>query len=405
MRRKISYSVLHDVLVKGKHAHLVLKAFKLDAQDQAFVSALVYTALQHKMYLEYQFDDFIDNKTPDSVRIVLLIAACQYYKMRDIPEYAIVNESVNLMKAVGQKRYSGLVNAVLKKMIQRKERAIDGDALDVASIQYSMPLWILKLLKGQYSESFALEYAQYCQSIKPTYGWMNQLVDHHITEEMLFLDVDKKIVKPEVFQSDYLEHGVLVIQDINSQDVVNSFDIVEGMDVLDCCCAPGTKTLRLANRLKNTGSIIGVDLHESRVLKTQDLMERTGVTNTRIIQGDAATIAFESLFDIVLVDAPCSGLGVLSHKHDLRYHIKPSDLDELQSIQYDILQNTSKVVKPGGLLVYATCTLNRKENEKQIQRFIEAYPEFECVYEKTYNPMDTLGDGFYVAHCRKSMVK
>lgn len=400
-RRRISYEVVYDVLVNERHAHLALKELRLDSQDQAFVSALVYTTLQHAMYLEYQFSDLIDTKTPKTVHTVLLLAAAQHYKMRDIPDYAIVNESVNLVKSIGQGRYSGLVNAVLKKMLSREVRSISGDLLEVTSIEFSMPLWILKLLSSQYSETYAIDYAKYCQSVKPTYGWLNTLVETSNPSE-IFVDIDRGIVSPDVFQKDYLQKGQLVIQDINSRSVVDNIPLNEGMRVLDCCCAPGTKTVRIANKLKTSGEIVGIDLHYNRVLKTQELMQRCNVEIATILEGDASTIRFEEKFDVALVDAPCSGLGVLSHKHDLRYHIKPDELDDLQKIQKEILNNISEFVKIDGLLVYATCTLNTKENRKQIDLFLESHPNYILEYDKLYNPMETLGDGFYVAHCRRT---
>ena len=130
-------------------------------------------------------------------------------------------------------------------------------------------------------------------------------------------------------------------------------------------------------------------------------MKRANVQNATIIQGDAAEVKFDEEFDVVLIDAPCSGLGVLSHKHDLRYNIQPTDLDDLEKIQADILNNVAQYIKEDGLLVYATCTLNKKENEKQIEKFLKRHDNYELIFEKTYNPLQTLGDGFYVAHCRK----
>ena len=398
MRRKESYLVLKEVLINKRHAHLVLKELNLDDQDQAFVSALVYTVLQNLLFLEYQFDDLIKPNTDMSLKIIFYMAAAQAFKMRDIPDYAIVNESVELSKEIGEKYRSGFVNAVLKKMVARGERVIDKDGVDKLSIETSMPLWILKLLQSQYSFEFALEYAHYVQGIKPTYAWINKLVDAEVNMDH-FEQGEYLIAKSSLFKDDSLAKAAVVIQDKNSQAVVDSMPIEEGMHILDCCCAPGTKTLRIANKMNNIGSIIGVDNVPVRVEVTRDLMKRAGVRNVEIIEADATEIAFESEFDLALIDAPCSGLGVLAHKHDLRYNILPSDLDELQQVQRDILSNIAKYIKVNGTLVYATCTLNKKENEKQIEAFLNTHKNYELVFEKTYDPVKTLGDGFYVAHC------
>lgn len=400
MRREISYQVLNEVLNQGRHAHLVLKELDLNELDQAFVSALVYTVLQNKYYLTYQYEDLVKRKPNKKIQIVLLMAAAQAFKMDEIPDYALVNEYVELTKKIQETHSAGFVNAVLKKMVDRKERPLDTTSLEGVSIKYSMPLWILKLLKHQYSESFAIDYAKYVQSIKPTYAWVNRLKTTEDYTEY-FDDVEKGIVNPKIFRSDALVNAEIVIQDINSQAVVDMMPIKKDMHFLDCCAAPGTKTLKIANRLENTGSITAVELVKERVQVTEDLMRRAEVRNTKVIEDDASLIEFDQTFDMALIDAPCSGLGVLSHKHDLRYHIKPNDLDDLEKIQKDILDNVAKYIKVDGLLVYATCTLNKKENEKQIEAFLKRNEAYELVYEKTFNPLETLGDGFYVAHCRK----
>ncbi len=400
MRREISHQVLSEVLIKDRHAHLVLKELDLETQDQAFVSALVYTVLQNKDYLRYQYEDLIKRKPNRKIELVLLLASAQAFMMDEIPDYALVNEYVELTKKIGEKHSAGFVNAVLKKMVDRKKRLVDTSSLEGVSIRYSMPLWILKLLSAQYSEEFAIEYAKVTQQIKPNYGWVNTLKIDQV-ESKYFDKADPRIVSPEIFRSTLLDEAKVVIQDVNSQAVVDSMNLKEDMNVLDCCCAPGTKTIRIANKLNNTGKITGVDVVESRVEVTEDLMKRGNVTNATILLDDAQTIEFDEAFDVALIDAPCSGLGVLSHKHDLKYHIKPSDLDDLESLQANILDNISKYIKQDGLLVYATCTLNKKENEKQIENFLKRHNNYELVYEETFDPLETKGDGFYVAHCIK----
>ena len=400
MRRKLSYEVLKEVLIKDRHAHLVLKELDLNDQDQAFVSALVYTVLQNALYLEYQFSDLIKANTSKEIKIILMMAAAQAFKMRDIPNYAIVNESVDLTKKIGEKYSSGFVNAVTKKMVNRGERPIELEGVEKLSVETSMPIWILKLLEKQYSYEFAERYAHYVQTIKPTYAWINKLKVDTVDMEH-FSSVDPMIAKSSLFKTDLLDNAEVVIQDINSQAVVDGMPLEKGMRVLDCCCAPGTKTLRIANALENTGEIVGVELVPTRVAVTKDLMERANVRNAIILEADAQDIEFDSEFDVILIDAPCSGLGVIGHKHDLRYHIKPEDLDELQDIQANILDNMAKYVKENGLLVYATCTLNKKENEKQIEAFLQRHDNYELLESRTFDPVETKGDGFFVAHCQR----
>lgn len=381
----------------NQHAHLVLKVLDLDAQDQAFVSALVYTVLQNMMFLDYQFDDLVDKKLPKRVRLVLQMGLAQHFKMDDIPDYALVNSTVELAKNVKLQRYAGVVNKVMKKVLARGERPIEGTDLEVASITHSMPLWILKLLSAQYSSEFAIDYAAYCQSIKPTYIRQNGLNPVPFDPEIMEAVESGLIAKQSLFRSDYLPAGHGVVQDINSQKVVPYMDLENDLHVLDCCCGPGTKTLQIADLMNNTGSIIGVELHESRSEVTRELMARGKVLNTEIVTSDVLEYTSDTEFDRILLDAPCSGLGVLSHKHDLRYHIFPEDLDALVQLQKQMLDHTATLLKVGGLLVYATCTLNTKENQRQVASFLERHPNYALNKEETTNPMETKGDGFYIA--------
>lgn len=397
MRRKIAYQALSEIYFEDKHAHLVLKALSLDPQDQAFVSALVYTTLQHDYYLSYQFAPYIDHKLPKEVVLILKMASAQYYKMDAIPPYALVNEYVECAKAVGQHRYSGVVNAVLKKMITTPLRVIEGTPLEVASIEYSMPLWIMKLLSKQYSETFAIEYAKYCSEIKPNYLRINAMKPVPFDDKTMDHFQNKLIAQAALFQSDLLEKGHVIIQDINSQKVVEILDVKPEMTVLDVCCGPGTKTQYIGEFLENTGSLTGIELVDIRKEKTEQFLDNTGIKYDAILQADASTVTLEAMYDRILIDAPCSGLGVLSHKHDLRYHIHPTDLDALESLQQAILRNIMQYLKVGGVAVYATCTLNRKENEKQVEAFVEAFPAYYVIESITTSPMETHGDGFYMA--------
>ncbi|QIK70230.1 methyltransferase domain-containing protein [Erysipelothrix sp. HDW6C] len=403
MRRIESYKVLSEVYFKDRHAHLVLKELDLSSEDQAFVSALVYTTLQHSLYLDYQFEDFVDAKLPEAVKLIIKMGCAQIFKMDKIPDYAVVNESVDLAKRVKQHRYSGVVNAVLKRVIERGERPLEGNPLEQASIEYSMPLWILKLLSKQYDQAFAIGYAQYCQTIRPSYVRFNTLKPIAEIDDELFGTLNgHPIAKAPLFKSPVLREGYVLIQDINSQEVVKRMDLMENMRVLDCCCGPGTKTSQIAAMMNNTGHIDGVELYASRAQATEELMERANVHNASIHTSDVLDFTSETLYDRILVDAPCSGLGVISHKHDLRYHIKPSDLDDLVVLQKAMLAHVAPMVAVDGILVYSTCTLNKKENERQVADFLANHENYICLEAETMDPLQTQGDGFYIAKLKRT---
>ena len=402
MRRETAFKILKSVMIDDQHAHLELKKLDLKEEDQAFVSALVYTTLQNYLFLDYQIDNLVSKDTKKEVRLLLIMALAQYFLMNPIPDYALVNEHVELAKKTSLHRYSGLINKVLKKVIDRGLRAVPGDELDALSINTSMPKWILSLLKSQYSFEFAKNYAEYCQQEKPSYVRLNPRRSIDELEKYVEDYNDALVAKSKLFQSQHLNDGDLLIQDINSQKVVDYLMLEKGMEVLDCCCGPGTKTTQIADRLENTGHIDGIELHESRSIETRKLLEKWGITNTEVIASDVLDYETDKRYDRILIDAPCSGLGVLSHKHDLRYHIKPEDLDDLQKIQGAMLDHTASLLKVKGVLVYATCTLNKKENEKQIEKFLDKHENFRLIKEVTLDPVTTLGDGFYIAQCQRT---
>lgn len=400
-KRYQAYKLLKEIIFEKRHAHLVLKESDANKEDQKFITALVYTVLQNYLLLTYQLDRYIDKKIDKEVWLLLMMAGAELLKMDGTPDYAVGNYYVDLTKKIKKSRLSGVVNAVIKKISQNGMMPIEGDTIKIASITYSIPEWILRLLKSQYSEAFAIDYAKYTSGIKPNYVRFNTLKNCPYDEE-LFEKIDGNIVsKSTLFQSDYLEKGCVVIQDINSQKVVPYLELKENMSVLDVCCGPGTKTLHIANELNNTGKIIGVELHQSRSDKTIELLQRCDVTNTEVITQDALDFTSNELFDRILVDAPCSGLGVLTGKPDLRYNILPEHLDELETLQAQILQHVSQFLKVEGILVYATCTLNKKENERQIQKFLLNNENYTLIEDETLVPMNTNGDGFYMAKLKR----
>ena len=192
----------------------------------------------------------------------------------------------------------------------------------------------------------------------------------------------------------------VLIQDENSQRVCVFADVKPGEKVLDVCSAPGTKTVQLAAMMQNQGSILALDIHSHRIKLVEQLVEKSGATIISTKVADATNLPVdikEGMFDTVLIDAPCSGLGVLRRKPDIKMTIQPADLDGIQKLQEAILNESSACVKVGGHLVYATCTINKKENQLQVQSFLSTHPQFELVDQQQYLPHQNDGDGFYMA--------
>jgi 16S rRNA (cytosine967-C5)-methyltransferase len=197
--------------------------------------------------------------------------------------------------------------------------------------------------------------------------------------------------------------GKVVIQDINSAETVRYLDVHPCMDVLDVCAAPGTKSQEIAMFMENRGKLIACDLYEKRTHLIEELMAKTGVSICTAMVNDAAIEKpeWKDSFDRVLVDAPCSGLGDLRHKPEIRLHLKPEDLDEIVKVQKNILDTAAAYARRDGILLYSTCTLNKKENEEQVRNFLEMHKDFSLEEEKTIFPFENGGDGFFMAKLRK----
>ncbi len=403
--RQYAYSVLENVILQDGYASLLLrKNNDLSTTDMALASEIVYGTLRWWDYLEYQWKDFVKGKTKSKVAIVLNMSVYQLQYLDRIPSYAIIHEGVNL---VG-KSEKGFVNAILRKVAERGKIEVDtNDELQKISIETNHPEWLVRLWKSQYGEEVAYKICKHDQERPIVYGRVNPLK----IDPTMFLAKDGiHQIEDTCFTYDGVitslpefERGEVLIQARSSQRIVNYLDLKDDMNVMDVCSAPGTKTQQIAVQLHNTGHIDAFDLHAHRVELIQSLMKQTGVTNVQATSRDARTpLVHPKQYDRILIDAPCSGLGDLSHKPEIRRHVTPESLDEIIQLQKDILEMNVQYLKDEGILVYSTCTLNKKENEKQIAALLARHPELQLIQEKTFFPFDLASDGFYVAQIKKT---
>ena len=391
-----AYELLYNTLAKGQYLNLGLKSAHLSDSSRGFVTRLVYDTLQNYDWMKYQFESHLSKKVPLEIEIILVMSCVQHFLMDSIADYALVNEAVNLTKKV-KHSYSGLVNAVLKKVV--KQTLLKSDDL---AIRYSHPQWMTNLFRKQLGENETTQLLAHNNTIAPLYVRLNNdnLKSKMIEKYSLIEDEEGYLIgNSSLISDDLLKEGDLVIQDKASQQVVMMFNDIQGR-ILDACGAPGTKCSQLARRFE-TSSITMLDLHEHRVELSKELMERLDIKNVTCKVGDATTYEDEP-FDAIMCDVPCSGLGVLRRKPDLRYRISPNDLDSLQELQAAILEHMDTLLKPGGQLVYATCTLNRKENEVQIDKFLDNHPNYTLIKQQTLLPHHHNSDGFYMALLIKS---
>ena len=394
--------IAFEILSQNKYSNIELQKLS-HHPHRAFITHLVYTVYQNYELLVFQTADFLKKPVIKEIEVILAMAAAQHYFMDSVVEYALVIEAVELAKKVNVK-FGGLVNAVLKKMVQRPmQLSKSSDELIDLSINTSHPLWIVKLCKAQYGLDVTKRLLEHHNTEAPIDVRINTTktsVEEMIEKYPVSFEGDYLTASSEIFKTDALEKGLLLVQDRNSQRLINDIKDINGINILDACTAPGTKLTQLASRNKDY-QLVGVDLYQHRIDLTKRLVDRWGLDNIDLVVSDILEYHRFDPFDLILCDVPCSGLGVLRRKPDIKRRIQPEDLDELEILQQAILVHTASLLREGGLLVYATCTLNKKENEKQIETFLMNHSDFELIHQETLIGVDNNGDSFYSAHLVK----
>lgn len=402
--REYITDILYRVEKENAYASLLMRRENsLSREDMAFASQVIYGTLRNMTLLEYQWKPLAKQRVRPRTRCILNMSVYQLLFLDHTPAYAVIHEAVEL----AGKHEGKFVNAVLRAVEKEGLRQPEGNDLKSVSIRTSHPLWMLELWKAHYGEERAVKIAEAQQEIKPTYGRINTL---KITKEKLADDPHYRFLSDTSFQyegplqnTDAFRKGEVVVQDINAQQPAKYLDVREGQRVLDVCAAPGTKTQQISALMKNTGSVTACDLYEKRTDLIRTMMDRCGSVNVTTAAKDMTKPdQFEKeSFDRILIDAPCSGMGDLSHKPEIRWHLKPENIDAICLTQKGLLEACAPYLRKNGILVYSTCTLDRKENERRTEGFLKAHPDFECLQEKTLFPDETGGDGFYVAQLHK----
>lgn len=410
--REIAVEIIQRVL-DGSYLNLTLNSYlekyPLSKADSALLTRIVYSVMTHRLTLEYGMQDIIAGKKIKAYeKAVLLSAYCQMVYFDKLPSYAIINESVAMVKKKRGKQAAGFINALLRQL--EKHKAIEiktSDPFEYASIQYSQPIWLVKMLSKQYGQKEAMKIFEAFQEVPPLTARLNTLkaTKEEVLQAYPTLKEGKLADNALIFPSGNIanhplyQEGKVTVQDEASQKVAEFLDVKKGMKVLDMCSAPGSKTTHLAMLLENTGEIHAYDLYEHKIALIENNAKRLGCTNIQAKVYDATLLdeieAIES-FDAILLDGPCSGLGVLARKPEIRYH-DSNAMDQLIKTQYNLLKTAEKLLKNGGIMVYSTCTLNKKENGKNIEKFIKEYPYMEVMEERTILPYEYQSDGFYMA--------
>lgn len=409
--RQEAFLVLKQVLLEDGYASLLMRNRFSHASKQeiALITQLVYGTLQNQYYVRYQWEYLVNKKVSKEIAILLDMSVYQLWKLDKIPAYACINDAVNISKKIAKGSYSSLVNAVLRNVVRNGFREVEGDEVKKLSIMTSHPEWLVRMWKAHYGWDITKQLCEYSLLVKPMVARVNPLLTskEELLKNPLFtngkLAPNALYYDGNLLDSDEFKTGKVSIQDEASQMVACLVDPQVGDSILDMCAAPGTKGIQMAQMMKNMGRIVCLDIHQHRVELIKKGVEKHGIS---IIEAKCmdATKCHElgETFDKVVLDAPCSGLGVLGQKPDLKLRIQPENLDEIVALQKQLLDTAAMVCKENGVLVYSTCTLNKKENEKQIESFLKRHEEFTLVSERSYFPYEYDTDGFYMAKLVKS---
>lgn len=418
--RALAYTALERCAAAGSYANLALdhtiKRHALTGVDRAFFTTLVYGTMEKQITIDYLLAQQV-NRTyagvDGKVKTILRLGAYQILFLDRVPDHAACNESVELAKKYA-KHSASFVNGVLRSLAREKDALVlpprDGDFALFLSVTYSAPIWLCNLWCTHYGKEKTEAILRAMATPPPITLSVNTL---KITRAALLLDLAAEginavpadsergiILPPRLAVSDLvaLADGRAFVEDLASQAVVAALDAQPGDVVADVCACPGGKSFGTAIRMENVGVVESFDLHQSKLSLVESGAARLGITilTAAVRDGAKADPARAARYDRVLCDVPCSGLGVLAKKPDLR-HKAEADIARLPEIQRNILATSADLVKVGGVLVYATCTLHPRENEENVVAFLAARPDFNMVETRTFFPDTDHTDGFFYA--------
>lgn len=405
--RQWLWEALRQVMLHGAYSNLYLKDHlnELNPADRALATRIFYGTLQNAAYCEACWRRFAKKRVSGSLKVLLTFSVYQLLFLDKVPAYAVVNDAVKL--ACGKSSASGdFVNAILRSVIDHPmEQPEDED--ERLALQTSLPLWMIRMWKKQYGWDSAKKMAEASTCTLPVYVRINPLrmTPEQAEEKGLkpALDLEAPMNEVWIYPGSGLEldqgyqNGEYSVQDPGSYAIAKMAKPAPFDEVLDVCAAPGTKTMAMAEQMKGQGSITALDLHEHRAKLIEADAKRLGFEEMIHAQSrDATNLEGLGQYDVVLCDVPCSGYGVLARKPDMKLHLSMETMDTLIPLQKQLFSEAAKHVKPGGRLVYSTCTLNKKENEKQVQAFLKDHYDFELKEEKSLFP-DERHNGFYMA--------
>ena len=373
----------------------VIKNFALEDREAALCEHFTLGVLQNLTLIDYYIDNFCSNrKLENIVRNILRLGFFQILFCEKIPGHAAVNETVELCRLMKCSKACGFVNAVMRALVKAYSNGnmpvIEANSeAERLSILYSHPLWLANRLCRLYGADFTENFFRENNSASSNYLQVNTLKTSiaDLTEALSsagvsfeipeFPDNCVKVLKGSFIQPSGLSEGYCYVQDAAARIITELSNACEGCSVLDACASPGGKSFSTAIKMNNNGCILSCDVSESKIRRIEDGATRLGIKiiTSRVLDARCFESDYEKAFDSVIADVPCSGFGVVGKRPEIRLK-NEQDINQLPVIQFDILQNVSRYVKPGGTLIYSTCTVLPEENENVVKRFLAEHSNF-----------------------------
>ncbi len=397
--RKTALDLITTIHSQNGFSHILIsnaiEKNELKKQDENLLVQIVYGTVERKLTLDYYLEPFIGGRRLDNwVRDLLRMSVYQFKYLDKVPDYAIINEAVEIAKQKGHRGTSSLVNGVLRNIQRKGLPNLDKieDPLLRLSIETSHPKWLIERLNEQYGYEIT---EKICQSNLTRNPLTLRVKQPNYSREKVISELAEEGVKARpssltnagiiieegnVIHSDAVKRGKATIQDESSMLVGQALDVKKEMKVLDTCSAPGGKTTHIAELMEDKGKVYAHDLHENKIKQIKQHANRLKLDSIEASATDARNLSKHyknNTFDRILVDAPCSGLGVMRSKPDIKYSKTLDDINRLHQIQLDILLEVAPLLKDKGKLVYSTCTLDKHENEEVIQAFLELNPNYQ----------------------------
>ena len=434
--RSLAYEVLFTIIQEDGYSNITLNKYfnqyKVEEQDKRFISEVVYGTIKNKLYLEHILKSYSKGRVKPKIKIILLMSIYQLLYMDKTPNFAIIDEAVKLSKKIAGNITGKFVNGILRN-IERNAKNLElkyKNETEQFCVENSCPKELFDILDKQYgkekAQSIVVSFNKKSKNsirynpLKTTKSDLVEKLGSAVSESEIC--EDSLILNKLNIDNSLFANGYYIIQDEASALVASSIGLPVDKEykILDTCAAPGGKSLHIASKYFNS-SLVSCDKYIHKLKLIEDNTAKLGISNIEIKEQDATinNSSFNDKFDIVICDVPCSGIGVIKNKPEIKYKITNSHVEEISKLQYQILDNSKKYVKNNGILMYSTCTIDKRENIENINKFLNENKDFKLenislknsIIKTSENgvleilPDEYSCDGFFIAKLRKMEAK